>query len=194
MSRIRQIKPSFFKDPDIAALPVSVRLFYIGFWTLCDDAGYYRWDVAEVGIELFGFESRGKRERMAVEYRDRLIEAGRIQTFPDCHHLFVPTFTVHQRFAGPTKRVLTYEREHLKCVPPRAPAGPRGNPPIPANPRPGIGMGTGKGTERNGSEQEPAAPLAPDGAAPREGESESDFMARTGLSAAFLHELAEARA
>lgn len=68
MSRIRQIKPSFFKDPDMAALTPPVRLFYVGLWCLADDAGYYRWDVAEVGIELFGFDgpAGGRRPRAAT--------------------------------------------------------------------------------------------------------------------------------
>lgn len=182
MSRIRQIKPAFFKDPEMAALAPSVRLFYIGLWTLADDAGYYHWDVAEVGVELFGFEPRGRRERNAVTYRDALIQEGRVTVWAGCPHLFIPTFTEHQRFAGPTKRVLTYEREHLACFP-HIPAETRGSPPIPALPRPGIGIGTGIGTERIGSDEGSAEPLAPDGAAPRDGETETDFRRRAGLPA-----------
>lgn len=178
MSRIRQIKPAFFKDPDMAALPPAVRLFYIGLWTLADDAGYYRWDVAEVGVELFGFDPRGRRERNAVTYRDELVRAERLTLFP-CGHLLIPTLQGHQRLAGPTKRVLTYEREHLKCAVPTSPDEPRDSPQVPADPRTGIGKGTGKGTERNGSVEGSAA-LAPEGA-PRDDETESEFRRRAGL-------------
>ena len=180
-ARIRQIKPAFFKDPDMAALTPATRLFYIGLWCLADDAGFYRWDVADVGVELYGFEPRARRERAAQEHLNVLVAAGRVVMEP-CGHLRIPTFAEHQRFAGPTKRVLTYEREHLKCVSPQVPAGPRGFPHIPADPRTGIGIGTvpvevGNGSSRNGN----ASPLAPDGAAPRDGESESDFRRRAGL-------------
>lgn len=180
MSRIRQIKPAFFKDPDMADLSPSVRLFYIGLWTLADDAGYYRWDVAEVGVELYGFDARHRREAHAIEYRDVLVKAKRVVVFDDCPHLFIPTFVQHQRFAGPTRRVLTYEREHLAC--PRIPAETRGSPPLPAETRSGIGIGTVGELERKGIGKGSAPAHALDSAgAPNEGESESDFRKRAGL-------------
>lgn len=39
MSRIRTIKPSFFKSDDVSALPLRARLTWIGLWTQCDDQG-----------------------------------------------------------------------------------------------------------------------------------------------------------
>lgn len=181
-ARIRQIKPSFFKDPDMAALPVAVRLFYIGLWCLADDSGYYHWDVADVGVELYGFEPRARRERAAQSSLDTLVDAGRVVVEGCGIHVRIPKFTEHQRFAGPTKRVTTFEREHLKCSSPQVPANPRGSPPIPADPRTGIG--TVEVEERNvSSGNGTASPLAPDGAAPREGETESEFKRRAGLPA-----------
>ena len=179
MSRIRQIKPAFFKDPDMADLSPSVRLFYIGLWTLADDAGYYRWDVAEVGVELYGFDPRHRREAHAIEYRDDLVKARRIEVFPDCPHLFIPTFTEHQRFAGPTKRFLGYEREHLAC--PQSPADARGKSQSPAEARPvnGIGTGTGTGT---GSERFVNGKVVR-AEERNDGESESDFRKRVGVPA-----------
>ncbi len=39
MPRIRSIKPDFFLDDEIAALPALARLLYIGLWTQADRAG-----------------------------------------------------------------------------------------------------------------------------------------------------------
>lgn len=39
MARIRTIKPEFFTDDEIAALPPLVRLFYVGLWTQADREG-----------------------------------------------------------------------------------------------------------------------------------------------------------
>jgi hypothetical protein len=39
LSRIRTIKPSFFRSEDVSALPMRARLTWIGLWTQCDDQG-----------------------------------------------------------------------------------------------------------------------------------------------------------
>lgn len=39
MARIRTIKPDFFSSDDVAALPIPVRLMWIGLWTYVDDHG-----------------------------------------------------------------------------------------------------------------------------------------------------------
>jgi hypothetical protein len=167
--RIRQVKPSFFKDARMAELPAPVRLTYIGLWMLADDAGYYRWDVAEAGLELYGYESRTKRERDVAKHLEALVKAGRV-TDLGCGHVLIPTLTDHQRFGGPTKRVTTYQREHADC--PRIPATPRDSPPIPDTVRNGTER-YGDGTERSGTVD----------ARKRDDETESDFKARVGIPA-----------
>ena len=178
--RIRQVKPSFFKDPLMAELSPAVRLFYVGLWMLADDAGWFRWDAAEVGNELYGYEPRGRRERNVATYLDAIVTAGRVTRF-DCGHIFIPTLTDHQRLAGLTKQVRTAVREHEKECIPQPPADPRDDPQSPDTVRNGIGKGTGTvdGTVRNGSERLSAPPRADDN--PREGETESDFRKRTGV-------------
>ncbi len=127
--RIRQIKPSFWQDSRIAALPPAARLFYIGLWMIADDAGYFRWDATEVANELYGYEGRKRRERDVEAFLGRLIEATRVEMFP-CGHGRVPTFTKHQRLAGETHQVRTFQKEHLGCT--HGPADPRESPLIPA--------------------------------------------------------------
>jgi hypothetical protein len=187
--RIRQVKPSFFKDPLMAELSPAVRLFYVGLWMLADDAGWFRWDPAEVGNELYGYEPRGRRERHAADYLDTLVSAKRVTRF-DCGHVFIPTLTDHQRLAGLTKQVRTVVREHEKECSPQPPAGPRDAPQSPDPVRNGIGKGTGTvdGTERNGIGTESAPARAEAG--PREDETESDFRKRTGIPV-FMGELSE---
>ena len=155
--RIRQVKPEFFKDARLAALSPAVRLFYIGLWMVADDAGWFRADVPELGIEMFGYEARKRREKTVTADLAVLEEAGRIALYP-CGHGVIPTLTTHQRLAGETKRVHTIKREHESC--PRLPANPRVSPHIPDTVR--NGRGTVDGTESKGSVVAPAN--APDGA------------------------------
>lgn len=140
------MKPAYFKDARIAALTPAVRLTYIGLWMLADDAGYYRWDVAEAGLELYGYESRGKRERDVTNHLGALVTAGRVEDL-GCGHVLIPTLVDHQRFGGPGKRVTTYQVEHARECP-RVPADTRDSPLIPAPVR--NGTERVRGMERNG--------------------------------------------
>jgi len=155
--RIRQIKPAFWSDPHISTLSEAARLFYIGMWMQADDAGWLRFDVAEVAHDLYGYENRRRRERRVAAMYAELVTAGRIVQHP-CGHSEIPTLVDHQRLSGQTKQVRTVFNEHLKhCVSapsrdlPQIPAGPRTSPP-------GIGTVMEQerelvrdGTERNGN-------------------------------------------
>lgn len=126
--RIRQVKPEFFKDARLAALSPAVRLFYIGLWMVADDAGWFRVEIPELGIDLFGYEARASRERAVTRHLSALSDAGRIVVY-DCGHAVIPRFVTHQRLAGETKRVHTIKREHESC--PHIPASPRVSPQSP---------------------------------------------------------------
>lgn len=179
--RIRQVKPSFFKDPLMAEMSPAVRLFYVGLWMLADDAGWFSWDVAEVGNELYGYEPRGRRERNAATYLDVLVKSKRVEMH-ECGHLSIPTLVDHQRLAGLTKQVRTVLREHEKECIPKSPATPRDSPQSPDTERNGKGTVVERngvnGTVRNVSEKVGAQARDE---APREGETESDFRLRVGL-------------
>lgn len=162
--RIRQIKPAFWSDSKLAELPEATRLFYVGLWMLADDAGWISWDPAEAAHELYGYETRSRRERRVVAMLDELRIKGRVILHP-CGHLEVPKLADHQRLAGPTKQVRTVFSEHLKaCIaakkeapsdpPPHVPADPRDFPLIPDPVRNGKernGNRNGNGQERSGS-------------------------------------------
>lgn len=132
--RIRQVKPAFWTDAKLAALPHDARLFYIGLWMLADDEGWLRWDIAQIGAELYGFEPRGSREKridkMAAAIQSMPGEH-KLEMYP-CGHARVPRLAVHQHLAGTTRRVTAIADEHKKCPPPRLPATPRDSAEIPA--------------------------------------------------------------
>lgn len=137
--RIRQIKPTFWSDEVVSALPEGTRLFFIGVWMLADDAGWLRWNVAEIALSLYGYQARNIRERRVSTMGSQLVEVGRIE-IAECGHAFVPHLRAHQRFSAPEKQVRTIEREHLSEVPIGV---TRGSPRKPAEAR--------NGTERYGT-------------------------------------------
>lgn len=126
--RIRQIKPEFWKDAKMADLSEGARLFFIGTWGLCDDAGWLRWDVAGIAAELYPFEGRHSREKRVERHAAALASLGRIHIH-DCGHAQVPKMPAHQHLAGTTRRVTSIAEEHHKCG---TPATPRDLPRLPA--------------------------------------------------------------
>lgn len=52
----RMIKPEFFNSPDIKALPIDVRLTYIGLWCFVDNNGVGEFTLAKVTAELYPAE------------------------------------------------------------------------------------------------------------------------------------------
>jgi len=143
--RIRQIKPEFWKDAKLASLTEGARLFFVGTWSLADDAGWLRWQVEEIGAELYPFESRRMRERRVVKHGEALAAIGRLHLH-DCSHAQIPKMPAHQHLAGTTRRVTTIATEHDKCA---HPATSRDSPRLPA---PVSIVSVGIGSVREGLE------------------------------------------
>lgn len=53
MARSRNIKPSFFKNEDLAELPYEYRLLFIGLWTLADREGRLEDRPKRIKMEIF---------------------------------------------------------------------------------------------------------------------------------------------
>lgn len=53
MARARNIKPSFFKNEDLAELPFHTRLLFIGLWTLADREGRLEDRPKRIKMEIF---------------------------------------------------------------------------------------------------------------------------------------------
>lgn len=68
--RIRSIKPSFFLDEDLAALPFEARLLFAGLWCLADKAGRLEDRPKRIHAMLFPYEPKvdvnGLLDRLAA--------------------------------------------------------------------------------------------------------------------------------
>jgi hypothetical protein len=156
--RIRQVKPEFFGDADMAALPFRTRLTYIGLWQEADDAGWLVVDAVQIAHDLYGFDPRPKREAWVVEDLVRLQEAGCLEVL-ECGHGVIPTLPKHQKSGG--RPVYAHRDAHARgCARMRADGSDHSmlvadgsdHSMLVANARPGRvrnGM-VGNGRERNG--------------------------------------------
>jgi hypothetical protein len=171
VSRIRQIKPSWFLDKTLRrGTNADTREFYIGLWMLADDAGYLVWDVERVAAELYPYDHDKRRERNVLRWGESLMalepEDPHLVVW-DCGHARVPKMPGHQRIAG--NQTFAVKKIH---------AGDQGNPPPDrcrkARSRPSLQVATdpeslqvatgshgnseGNGRERNGEVGNGSAP------------------------------------
>ena len=109
--RIRQIKPEFFGDVDMASLPFRTRLTYIGLWCIADDAGWLVVDAVQIAHDLYGFDPRGRREAWVVADLVALQEAGALEVY-ECGHGCIPTLPIYQRVGG--RPVYTVRDAHAR--------------------------------------------------------------------------------
>lgn len=114
MSRIRQIKPSWFLDKELRrGTTADAREFYVGLWMLADDDGWLAWDEERIAAELYPFDPIRRREDRVAKWSDALERLN--GTSPhlvvyDCGHAVVPKMAAHQRIAG--NRTTTVHRRH----------------------------------------------------------------------------------
>lgn len=57
MARIRELKPSFFRNEQLAELPHWVRLLFQGLWGLADRTGRLEDRPRRIGVDVFPYES-----------------------------------------------------------------------------------------------------------------------------------------
>lgn len=56
MARTRYLKPDFFKDEDLALLPLEARLFFAGLWNFADKAGRLEDRPKRLKVEIFPYD------------------------------------------------------------------------------------------------------------------------------------------
>lgn len=109
MARIRTIKPGFFKNEDIAALPAMARLLFIGLWTQADRAGRLEDRPKRLKAEIFPYENydieKGLNElqnagfilryKVNVNVSDRVLAPE--QPVTELALIQVKNFTIHQQ-------------------------------------------------------------------------------------------------
>lgn len=64
MSRIRNVKPEYFKHEKIGDLPRDIRLLFIGLWTLADLHGVFEWRPRTIKLEVFPWDNDITPERI----------------------------------------------------------------------------------------------------------------------------------
>lgn len=97
--RIRQVRPEFWSDETIGGLSDAEKLFYIGLWTVADDAGWLVWVPAQISALLYPYKRAQRRRKDVEAWVDRLAGAGRVKLY-DCGCLEIPSLPRHQRVAG----------------------------------------------------------------------------------------------
>jgi hypothetical protein len=97
--RIRNIRPAFFTDHFTGTMPADVALTYVGLWCVADDAGWLRWDVEQLGVEVWPWRPVRARERLLEHVGEVLTAAGKLVIYP-CGCASLPTFPDHQRVGG----------------------------------------------------------------------------------------------
>lgn len=93
MSRIRTIKPGFFKNDQLAELPALTRLLFIGLWTLADKEGRLEDRPKRIKAEIMPYDDidieNELNELFAKDFIDRYDADG-------VRVIFIKTFLDHQ--------------------------------------------------------------------------------------------------
>lgn len=148
MARIRSIKPEFWTDPDVVAMPMEARLFFIGCWNHADDFGVLKDDPERLRLQIMPADPID-----ATAIVDELVERRHLvrMTAPDgTAVLVVRTFCVHQKIDRRATGRWGVPDDFTPHVSRPAPPVPHQSPPLPTTPTPG---GEGKGRDRNGGEE-----------------------------------------
>lgn len=97
MARMRNLKPSFFKDEDLCELPALCRILFEGLWCLADKNGNLEDRPRFIKIEVLPYDDCD-----VVEMLGRLEAAGFVRRYrvADKDYLSVLNFRKHQRISG----------------------------------------------------------------------------------------------
>ncbi len=97
MSRIRNIKPQFFKDSDLydaeEASGLPLRIAYAGLWTVADRAGRFRWKPREIKTDILPYDNVDMAKVL-----EALVQYGFIFKYMAAgfEYGFIPNFEKHQ--------------------------------------------------------------------------------------------------
>ena len=97
MARIRTVKPELFKNEQLAELPVSARLLFIGLFCLADKEGRLEDRPKRIKAEVFPYDNVDINDQLT-----RLQSAGFIKRYEvgEMKVIQVVNFTKHQRITG----------------------------------------------------------------------------------------------
>lgn len=106
--RIRSIKPEFWRSEDIAVLPLSARLTFIGLWSYVDDNGVGEDRTSSIAADLYADDlacNPHETLRRVSGDTQALENAGLIVRYMvgKRHLLYVTTWKEHQVISRPSK-------------------------------------------------------------------------------------------
>jgi hypothetical protein len=101
-SRVRLIRPGFYRSEATGALSPDVRDLLIGLTTMADDEGWILWQPAEIAAGLYAYAPATRRLRDIARRSTRLIEAG-LLLVNDCGCALLPTLKEHHAVKGGVK-------------------------------------------------------------------------------------------
>lgn len=93
--RIREIKPAFWDNEELADISLGARLMFIGLWQIADRAGFFHDRPRKIRAELFPFAV--EPEAPIVEWLGELESAGMIRRFESEKVWHICQFEKHQR-------------------------------------------------------------------------------------------------
>lgn len=109
MARIRTIKPMFWVNEDIVALPFEYRLLFIGLWNFADDEGFMKYKPAQIKLQVFpgddvnitaGIKALSNRGKGPIEVIDIPVDGENVKV------LRIKNWKDHQVISRPTKSLL----------------------------------------------------------------------------------------
>lgn len=150
MARIRSIKPEFWSDPDVVALPFATRLFWIGMWSHADDYGVLKDEPERLRLQIMPADPVD-----AAAMVDELVKRDLIlrRVAPDgTPVLVIRTFCVHQKIDKRAAGRWGHPDDFTDPQP--IPTTPTRSRPTPTEPAPVL---EGKGLERSTTSAPPPA-------------------------------------
>jgi len=109
VARIRTIKPMFWVNEDIVALPFEYRLLFIGLWNFADDEGFMKYKPAQIKLQIFpgddvnitaGIKALSNRGKGPIEVIDIPVDGENVKV------LRIKNWKDHQVISRPTKSSL----------------------------------------------------------------------------------------
>jgi hypothetical protein len=93
MARARNIKPGFFRNADLAELPVEARLLFIGLWTIADREGRLKDRPKQIKMEIFPADNYDCNDLI-----QQIADAGMLVRYEHggARYLQITNFTKHQ--------------------------------------------------------------------------------------------------
>lgn len=98
--RIRSIKPEFFEDEELSALPPFARLLFIGTWLMADKNGVFENRPRLIQVKVFPYDSSSAAD--VSKLLPQLVQGGFLVPFEADGKawLWIPSFCRHQRICG----------------------------------------------------------------------------------------------